>query len=321
MKKILIIRFSSIGDIVLTSPVVRCVKDQLNAEVHYVTKRQFAAVVESNPQIDKVWTIEKEITEIVSELKLEAFDFVVDLHNNLRSTRLKSALKRPSAAFPKLNSKKWLLTNFKWDLLPAVHVVDRYFEAVKKLGVVNDQKGLDYFIPTKDEVDFAAHSIPEKFIAFSIGAKFATKRLHNEKIIEIISNISMPVIILGGKEDEENAAIIHKNCPSSINLVGKFNLNQSAFILKKSQKVVSFDTGLMHIASAFKKPIISIWGNTVPALGMYPYLPKNSNLSQIFEVQLACRPCSKIGFQSCPKKHFKCMNNQDAQAISAAINS
>lgn len=321
MPRYLVIRFSSIGDIVLTTPVIRCLKHQTQAEIHFVTKQSYAGILENNPYIDKVYTIEHEVTEIAQELKEEDYDFVIDLHNNLRSLRLKKHLKKPSASFPKLNPKKFLLTKLKWNLMPDLHVVDRYFVAAQQLNIKNDGKGLDYFIPVSAEVDLETHQIPAEYIAFSIGAKFATKRLPNEKIIEIINRINLPVVLLGGPEDEVNATEITRACENVFSLVGKLSLDESASVLQQSQKVITHDTGLMHIAAALKKPIISIWGNTVPALGMYPYLPENEELYTIFEVDdLKCRPCSKIGFDKCPKGHFKCMVDQDVKRIVNVVN-
>ena len=322
VKKYLIIRFSSIGDIVLTTPVIRCLKQQTNAEIHYITKKAYVNILVNNPFVDKVHSFETEITEIANELKNENFDFIVDL-NNLRSVRLKKLLGKPSAAFPKLNLKKFLLTNFKWDVMPSVHVVDRYFDAVKQLGVNSDGKGLDYFIPEKHKVDLSSFDIPTGFIAFSIGAKFATKRLPNDKIIAIINGLGKPVVLLGGPTDKPNAAEIVAKCSGVISLVGKIDLDESASVIEQADVVITNDTGLMHIAAAFQKRIISIWGNTVPALGMYPYMPENPDNYSIHEVKLKCRPCSKIGYDECPKGHFKCMNDQNVEEIinSALINS
>ena len=289
-------------------------KAQTEAEVHYVTKSTYQNILINNPNIDKVYSFENEITEVVDQLKEENYDFVVDLHNNIRSVRLKKSLKKPSAAFPKLNPKKWLLTNFKWNLMPDVHVVDRYFEAVKSLGVKSDGKGLDYFIPETTRVD-----VPDNFIAFGIGAKFATKRLPNDKIIELINKIDKTVVLLGGPTDVENAEEITSSCENIISLVGKLNLEESALAIQKSELLITHDTGLMHIASALNKKIISIWGNTVPDLGMYPYMPEHPELYSIHEVDLKCRPCSKIGYDKCPKGHFKCMKNQDVNAILKSI--
>lgn len=321
MKKYLVIRFSSIGDIVLTSPVIRCLKNTFpSCTIHYLTKSTYASIVKANPNIDRVYTIDKEIDEIIAELKNEKYDFVIDLHHNLRTFRLKQKLSQPSAAFPKLNIQKFLLTTLKWDKMPDIHVVDRYFKTVEKLGVKNDRNGLDFFITPDDHVNISEYGIQTPFIAFSIGAQFATKRLSKEKIVELASKISAPIVLLGGSTDKENGDYIKAQSKNVTNFCGELTLNQSASVIQQASKVISHDTGLMHIASAFQKEIISIWGNTVPALGMYPYLPQKDAKYSIHEVAVSCRPCSKIGYQTCPKKHFKCMENQDLEAIAAAVN-
>lgn len=313
MKKILVIRFSSIGDIVLTSPVIRCLKKQTGAEIHFLTKENFAAIASSNPHIDKVITIRKKVNEVADLLLKENYDFVADLHHNLRTLQVKRLLKKPSASFPKLNIEKWLLVNARINRMPNVHIVDRYFETVKELGVKNDGSGLDYFIPEKDEVSLSV--LPEshrgKYIAFVAGAKFATKQMPADKMVSVIDRLSLPVVFLGGKEDAKLGEEIASRCGEKVfNACGKFNLNQSASLLKQADSVITHDTGLMHIASAFHKKIYSVWGNTVPAFGMYPYLPGEG--SKIIQVEnLSCRPCSKIGYAKCPKVHFKCMNEID----------
>ncbi len=314
MKKILIIRFSSIGDIVLTTPVIRCLKEQQpNVEIHYLTKKSFKAILENNPYVSKIHTINKNISEIIDELKKENFDFVVDLHNNLRSSQVKLKLKKKSSTFKKLNFKKWILVNFKINKMPAMHIVDRYLQTVEQFGISNDKNGLDYFIPSKDEIKMEMLPVTHQngYIGFVIGAKHFTKQLPIEKIISICKNQLQPIVLLGGKEDVELATIIEKALGEKIyNACGKYNLNQSASIIKQAEKIITHDTGLMHIAAAFKKQIISVWGSTVPDFGFTPYLP-NEN-SKIVEVKnLSCRPCSKIGYNKCPKAHFKCMMEID----------
>lgn len=310
MKKILIIRFSSIGDIVLTTPVIRCLKQQLpDAEIHYLTKKAFKGILENNPYLHKVYSIEKEVKEIAADLKKENFDFIADLHNNIRTAQVKMILGKPSSAFRKLNFKKWLLVNFKINRMPAMHLVERYLQTVEQLGVKNDLKGLDYYIPQQDEIDIktlpASHH--HGYIGFVIGAKHATKQLPIEKIISICKKINQPIVLLGGKEDVECGKIIEQAAGVKIyNACGKYNLNQSASLIKQAKKIITHDTGLMHIAAAFKKEIISVWGNTVPDFGFMPYLPDAK--SKIVEVKnLSCRPCSKIGYKKCPQGHFKCM--------------
>lgn len=325
MKKFLIIRLSSIGDIVLTTPVVRCLKKQLpGCEIHYLTKKQFLPVLKSNPYIDKTFTVSKSPDEMLDRLKAEQYDQIIDLHKNLRSIKFRRKLGVKSTTFPKLNEKKWLLVNLKIDRMPDIHIVDRYFEAVKNLGIQNDEAGLDYFLTEHEQVEMT--SLPQNFrrgyVAFVIGGKHKTKQLPTEKAIALCKLIGHPVLILGGPEDvQEGDTIARSNQGKIYNACGKFKLNQSASLIQQSKLVITNDTGLMHVAAAFKKRIISVWGNTVPQLGMYPYLPKNPELFSVYEVKnLSCRPCSKIGFEKCPKKHFKCMMNQDVDAIAREVN-
>ncbi|MGL4599247.1 MAG: glycosyltransferase family 9 protein [Bacteroidia bacterium] len=316
-KKILVVRFSSIGDIVLISPILRCLKKQTGAEVHVLTKSSFRQLLYPNPHVDKVITIEKQVREVASLLKQERYDFVVDLHHNLRSMQVKRLLQIPSASFPKLNIKKWLLVFGHINLMPDVHIVDRYFDAVKTLGVTNDGEGLDYFIPADAEVDLQTLPVSHQsgYIAFTVGAKFATKQMPVSKITAIINQLELPVVLLGGPEDMTRAAAISSICGDRVfDATGKYSLHQSASLVRQAVRVIAHDTGLMHIAAAFKKQIHSVWGNTVPLLGMYPYLPGAG--SKIVEVKnLSCRPCSKIGHAACPKGHFKCMNLIDETAF------
>lgn len=324
MTKILILRFSSIGDIVLTSPVIRCLKQQITGCVlHFFTKKKFESIVANNPNIDKLFLLENNLSEILITLKKEKYDYIIDLHHNLRTWRIKSALGRKSYSFRKLNFEKWLLVNFKINKLPALHIVDRYFKTVNKLGVKNDLKGLDFFIDNKNEIKL--NSLPKNFqngfIAFAIGGQHATKRLPDEKIINICRKLKQPIILLGGKEDVNTGEKIssYVGRDKVYNACGKYNIQQSASIIKHAQKVITHDTGLMHIAAAFKKDIISVWGNTIPEFGMTPYLAGEK--SSMIEVKdLNCRPCSKIGYNRCPKKHFYCMNLIDENDIVEAAN-
>lgn len=313
MKKIIILRFSSIGDIVLTTPVIRCLKTQLNCELHYATKESFKNIIANNPYVDKVHLLKDSIPALIQDLKKEQFDYVIDLHHNLRTLRIKQGLGVKSWSFNKVNIAKMLMTVFKINRLPDVHIVDRYLETTKELGVVNDNKGLDYFIPDQDQIalntigDFKAN----QYIAVAIGAQHATKRLPLHKLIELCTNIAAPIILLGGKEDEATATKIIEALPHRKDIFqgcGKFNLNQSASLVQQAKAVVTHDTGLMHIAAAFKKEIWSIWGNTIPGFGMYAYQTTHHNIEVL---NLPCRPCSKIGHHHCPKKHFKCMEEQD----------
>ena len=312
-RKILIIRFSSIGDIVLTTPVIRAVKQQIpNVELHFLVKKSNEILLQNNPYVDTIHTYKGELRSLLPELKSEKFDYIIDLQNNFRSHKITRQLRCPHQAFPKHNFKKLVLTRAKINFLPAIHIVDRYFKAAKDLGVVNDGKGLDYFIPEEDYFDIQdlPAGFEDGYIAVAVGAAHETKCIPVEKIVEIGSQVYKPLVLLGDKNDSKTAELIVSQLhEKALNLCGKFNINTTASVVAQSDGVLTGDTGIMHIAAALGKPIASLWGNTVPELGMYPYIKPGAPEARIFEVtSLLCRPCSKLGLKKCPHRHFKCMN-------------
>lgn len=325
--KILIIRLSSIGDIILTTPVVRCVKTKYpNAEIHYCTKKNYTPLLEYNPYVDRIIPFEKSLKSLIREIKKESYDYVIDLHHNVRTLRIKLALPNRTAvySFRKMNIRKLIAVKFHLStILPRIHIVDRYMAACKNLDVKNDQQGLDYFFPP----DFTIEPLPEKFsdkyIALVIGAQFQTKQLPVYKLIEVCQKSPYSqFVIVGGTEDIERGEEIVSKCPNALNVCGKYSLHGSAALVKNASLVITNDTGMMHIAAAFNKKIISIWGNTIPEFGMYPYLPVHPSFFSIHEVKnLSCRPCSKIGYKKCPRGHFNCMEKQNVEKIVEDINS
>ncbi len=314
--KFLLIRFSSIGDIVLTSPVIRGLKQQVeHSEVHFVTKKKNAGLVTSNPYIDKVYLLEENISELIHSLEKEQYDYVIDLHQNFRSNRIKRSLGCPAFSFDKLNWQKWLMVQCKINRLPEQHIVERYLETVSVFDVKDDGQGLDYFIP--EGAGFDTTQLPlifqNGYVAFVIAGTYFTKKLPAEKISEICREIPYPVILLGGKEENEVGELVLSQSKGNVlNYAGKITLNQSASLVRDAKVVLTNDTGLMHIAAAFGKKILSFWGNTIPEFGMIPY--QADKASERVEVTgLKCRPCSKLGHQKCPKKHFRCMSDMDVE--------
>jgi ADP-heptose:LPS heptosyltransferase len=302
------------GDIVLTSPVVRVLAEQLQAEVHYLTKTTYTDLVITNPHIHQVWTFDKEPDHLFSALRRERFDRVIDLHNNLRSLRVKLSLMRPVFTFPKYRLARTLLMSARINLMPKLHVVQRYLRAVEPLGVKDDGKGLDYFIPMDTTLPQSAVFKAERYEVFAVGATHFTKRLPTERIIAICQHRTLPVVLIGGKQEEQAGAQITTACGAKvINLCGQLSLHQSALLVRDAHTVLTHDTGMMHIAAAFQKPIISFWGSTHSVLGFWPwYRDGMSGLNQSFEmVDLACRPCTPYGRAACPKGHFHCMRKLD----------
>ena len=325
-EKILIIRLSSIGDVMLTTPIIRTVKQaKKEAELHFLIKKEFKTVIEANPYIDKIHIFSGDMSALIRELKAENFSYIIDLQHNIRSKRIINALRKPHKTFSKLNFKKWLPVWFKLNLLPDRHIVERYFEAAKPLNVFNDGQGLDFFITPKEayeEEDLPA-VFEDGFVAVSLGSMHGTKRIPTYKVVEIARMLHLPIMLLGGKDVEsEGEEIVSALGERAYSGCGKFSLHQTASLIRQSRCLLTGDTGLMHIAAALQTPIASLWGNTIPEFGMYPYIPQHRELFRIFETpRLSCRPCSKLGYKKCPKNHLRCMNQISAVEVAEWINS
>ena len=319
--KILVIRFSSMGDIIYTTPVVRCLKKQLpEAEVHFITKPAFKYIYDNNPYVDKLLLLKPRLSETIKEIKAEQYDYIIDLHNNLRTAIIKLRTGIKSSSYNKQTIRKWLSLKFNLNLVPHVHLVDRYLKTVQFLNVKNDDKPIDYYIKANYQLDkLLPVTHQKKYIAFVIGATHFTKRMPNEKIISICREINLPVVLLGGNDVKANGDIIATALGNKVyNSCGITSLDESVFLISKADKLIGFDTGLTHIAEAFNVPIVSVWGGTSPELlGVYPYKVKTVLQAAI---ELPCRPCSKFGLSACPLGHFKCMNDIPENMITTFIN-
>ena len=308
--KVLILRFSSIGDIVLTSPVVRCLRETYpDATIHYCTKLKYRELVCHNPNIDGCHYLETTLANLLTRLWRENYDLVIDLHNNLRSNLIKHFLGKRRVTVDKISVRKWLYVRFKLMVMPDTHIVDRYMNTVRGLGVVNDNRGLNHFLGADEQVPLSSlpPSFRRSYAAYAIGGEHRTKRLPVARMIDLCRTIGQPVVLVGGPGDRAAGEAVRLALGDAhiYNACGLFSINQSASVVRQAQVVYSHDTGLMHIAAAFKKNIVSIWGSTTPQLGMYPY---QTAYRVIENKKVACRPCSKIGRNQCPGGHFDCMN-------------
>jgi len=313
--KILVIRFSSMGDIIYTTPVVRCLKKQLpNAEVHFLTKPAFKYIYDNNPYVDKLLFLKETLFETIKLIKAERYDFIIDLHNNLRTTLIKLNTRVKSSTYKKQPILKWLSLKFNLKLIKPTHLVERYMATVGFLGVKNDDQPIDYYIKDDHQLSqLLPESHQNNYIVFVIGATHFTKRMPNEKIISICKELNHPVVLLGGNDVKANGQEIEKSANNVFNACGITTLDESVFIVSKAVSIIGFDTGLTHIAEAFDKPIVSIWGGTAPELlGVQPYKVKEALVA---EIDLPCRPCSKFGLAKCPLGHFKCMNDMPEKPI------
>jgi ADP-heptose:LPS heptosyltransferase len=319
--KILVIRFSSMGDIIYTTPVVRCLKEQLpGAEIHFLTKPAFKYIYDNNLYTDKLLLLKPNLSDTIAEIKAEKYDYIIDLHNNLRTAIIKLRTGIKSSTYRKQTIRKWLSLKLNLKLVPPVHLVDRYLKTVAFLGVKNDGLPINYYLKAGHELSaLLPQSHQNKYIAFVVGATHFTKRMPNEKIINICREINYPVVLLGGNDVKANGDIIAQALGDKIyNACGITTLDESVYLVSKAEKVVGFDTGLTHIAEAFNHPIASIWGGTAPELlGVQPYHVKDAI---VVEIDLPCRPCSKFGLEKCPLGHFKCMNDIPENRVSDFCN-
>ncbi len=319
--KILVIRFISMGDIIYTTPVVRCLKKQIpGAEIHFITKPAFKYIYDNNPYVDKLLLLKPELSATIQEIKAEGYDYIIDLHNNLRTALIKLRTGIKSSTYKKQTIRKWLSLKFNLKLVPPVHLVDRYMKAVHFLGVKNDDQPIDYYIKADHQLDkLLPPSHQQNYVAFIIGATHFTKRMPNQKIINLCAEISAPVVLLGGNDVKVNGDIIAQTLGDKVyNACGVTSLDESVYLVSKATKVIGFDTGLTHIAEAFDRPIVSVWGGTAPEfLGVQPYKVTKVLMA---EVELPCRPCSKFGLAACPLGHFKCMNDISENEITEFVN-
>ncbi len=308
------------GDVVLTTPVPRILKKEFpKSVIHFITKEEYSYIYNNNINIDKVISFKNNLLEILSNLRDEKYDLIIDLHNNLRSNFLKLFLFKRSITYNKYFIKRWLFTNLKVNF-KIKHIAISYIETLLKINVLDDGKGLDFYFSNKADKIKLPSSLKVGFSAVVVGAKHKTKRLTDNKLIELCDKINGPIILLGGKDEVSTSKKIENFFKYSetfikeklnkktviYNLCGKLSIEESAFAINLSDKVYTHDTGLMHIASALKKKIILIFGSTHSDLGFYPF---RSKFSVIENKNLSCRPCTKIGYSNCPVGHFKCMKD------------
>lgn len=335
--RLLFIRFSSIGDIVFTTPAIRAAKQQLpGVEIHFLTKQSMKAVTEANPYIDHFHYLDKDLSITINQLKAIRFDHVIDLHKNFRTYKIKRALGVPTLTYKKLSWQKLLFTKLHFNFMPVRHISDRCVDTLAPLGVINDGKGLDYFVPNQIKLQSSAlpNTHKEGYIALVIGASFASKKLPTEKLQELCALLKYPVVLVGGEEDLiEGEQVAKSDLIKIFNACGKFSLHESALIVKQSKAVISHDTGFLYIACAYHKKTVAIWGATSPALQVEPYYPAldlNNNGAQKVQSSemyynsivpgLPCQPCSNYGTNQCPQGHFACMRQQNISMIAMKAN-
>jgi len=305
--KILIIRLSSLGDVILTTPIIKEIKEKYpEAEIDFLIKPQYTEAVKSNIYLKNVyeWDKTKNSDAIIQSLLKNKYEWIIDLQNNFRSRSIISKLKpKEVTRFNKPTIKKFLLVNFKWNRFKEIKSIPQmYAESIPNFEFNNSTPEL--FIPD-DIISSVKPGI--KCIGFAPGSKHFTKKWPEEYYIEIgkkLSSDGYTIFLLGGTDDKELCKKISDEVPNSIDLSTENDLLQIGKDMQQCEFVLCNDSGLMHTAVAAGVPVVAIFGSTVREFGFYPY----SNKSMVFEnTGLKCRPCSHIGKSKCPKKHFKCM--------------
>jgi lipopolysaccharide heptosyltransferase II len=306
-KKILIIRLSSMGDILLTTPLIRSIKKQ-NPEVQidFVIKEEFIELVKNNPNLTDIFVYSKQSFEkqiLINTLISNNYEIVIDLQNNIRSKEITKPLHCQTLLYKKNDVKKFILVNFKINRLKnAPPIPVRYAEAA---GINLDDEGLDLFT---DEVADSRLDLNEKYIGLCPGAKHFTKRWPKEYFIELgkkLESSGYKVVLFGGLNEEELIGEIANQLSSPVNLCGD-SILQSAADMKMCKSIYTIDSGAMHLACAVKVPVIAFFGSTVKEFGFFPY---KANSIELDVENLPCRPCTHIGRKSCPLIHFKCMKD------------
>ncbi len=317
---ILVIRFSSIGDIVLTFPLLRMLKTKFpNAEIDYVVKTQYAELVDKNPFIDKLYRFDKNngcfpLLRIRKAVQKQEYDLIVDLQSNFRSFVIKRFQNARVVSYKKPFINRLLLVLFKYNRFThAKPVSQRYIDTLYPTEKTEPCFSLDdaTCALVDNRLTERGFRHREMNIAFIPGAGKATKRWPADYYAQLAGLLTLrPLVkiwVIGDKGDRETAAEIYRVIPGRcIDLSGKFSLMESACALSKMDAVVSNDSGFMHIADALQKPVIAIFGPTTKEFGFYP---RNANARVIEHKGLYCRPCSHVGSDRCPEKHFRCMRD------------
>ena len=305
-KKILIIRFNSLGDILLTTPLIRSLKKQnKQLKIDFLVKEQFQDVVLNNPYLNKIYSLQSSdrLKEIKKELIKNNYDTVIDLQNNFRSKKLVSGLGRNIFRFKKPNINKFLLVKFKINFLKEIIPIPvRYARAIPNFQL--DDNGLELFLPENVNPTTEGNA---DIIGLCPGSVHKTKMWPEEYFIEL-GNIFIKngykVVLFGGKSDREICGKITSQISGAVDLSNDNQLYETSANMKMCKTVVCNDSGLMHTAVASNVPVVAIFGSTVKEFGFAPYKGKSIVIENN---SLTCRPCSHIGLSECPKKHFDCM--------------
>lgn len=334
---------SSLGDVLLTTPLIRILRKKYpNAEIDFLVRPEYSELLRHNPHVTNLLLYDIRegfpgLQKLKRKLRSENYHVLLDLHRNLRSIYLR--LRTPFSPFS--NAKiyrikknqiiRFLLVKLKINLYRKIYgspipVWKKYILAAKPLGLEPDGQGLEFFLPPElsNIIPTQINELPPGNwkVVMAPGARHFTKRWLPEYFAELIRRLhqsyGLKTILVGGPEDVAVTNNILQLLPDQIaaSFAAKLSISETASVIKNAALVISNDSGLMHVASAFNRPLIAIFGSTVEELGFFPY----SSKAVVLENEgLYCRPCSHIGRGSCPEKHFRCMKEITPQMVSEKI--
>ncbi len=307
-KKILLVRLSSFGDIVLTFPLINLLKRKFpESHITFVVKEKYSELLKMNPFVDTVLSVKEGKLSVLKDLLSAGnFDISIDLQNNAKSRYLTSSLSNV-CRYRKNNLKKFLLVKFKINLLKdPVPVYRKYINSVREVIPIGNEE-LEFTTSKLSYTSFDSRE--DKYTLIAPSSRHFTKTYPKEKFIEFINNNSETRFILVGDDsdtDKEICSYISSHTDNSIDLCGKLNFSALAGVIDGAERVICNDSGVLHLAEAMGKDVTAIFGSTVKEFGFFPQLAD----SEVFENnKLKCRPCSHTGLPSCPLKHFKCMRD------------
>ncbi len=341
--KTLILRLSSIGDIILSSPLLRVLRKSVgnSARVDFVVRKEYAELVQFSHHLSIVHEYDvnsgyKGLQELGKQLRAEEYDLVIDIHDSIRTKYLRSVSKaKKVVVMDKRKFERWLMVNLKRNAYTDnLSVAERYIETVEELGIKNDDKGLEIFIPDSTLFEISGKMAKlrlnefEKVIGVCPGSKHFTKRWQKEKFAEVAvrsaQEFNAKVLLFGGKEEKDDCDFVADEIRRRVsersvtNFAGELTLLETAAAMEFCDVVVTNDSGLMHLAAAKQRKIVSVFGSTVKEFGFAPY---GTEAIVIENNDLDCRPCTHIGRKDCPKGHFKCMVDITADEVTTAVRS
>lgn len=347
VSKTLIIRLSSIGDIILASPLVRILRKKFPATaIDFLVKSEYADLVRHNPHLSNIIELDphagfKHLRALRRRIRQERYDLIIDIHGNLRSNFLRRGNYR-TVVVKKRRIARFLLVNFKWNVYAkhgshrlALPVALRYLETLDSYGIQDDGEGLEVFVPqeisdrVRHQLERAGFDPLRPSVGICPTARHSTKMWLPDRFGELVFLLlreeNANVLLWGGKDDRARCGEIERQVLEKaegrgalLNLAGSFSIIETAAGMDLCDVVVTNDTGLLHLAAARKRRVVAIFGPTVKEFGFFPFGTKSTVIER---KGLYCRPCSHIGGAKCPEGHFRCMKEISVEEVLSEVKS